>query len=333
MAIVAKALRKSKSGPAAPAPADSEPQTKDRSGPSPPPAAEAPLPCADPPAAKPTLVRPAPLAHALQRRTEIPAPAPAPVEAAATTEPPPAEEPATPAPPEGRTIEPDMVSLAKPDGPEAELFRLLRTRILFPQNGRRPPRTILVTSALAEEGKSFVAANLAVNIAKNVDEHVLLVDCDLRKPSIHAKFGFSRVKGLSDYLASGLELAPLLLKAGVEKLTLLPSGDPPPNPSELITSARMAALIEELKARYDDRYIILDSPPPLMAPETSAIAKWADGILVVVKYGTSMDVVEDMVSHLDRDKIIGAVINQISQREFRSYSYKKYYGSGGYYRA
>ena len=177
-----------------------------------------------------------------------------------------------------------------------------------------------------------MASNLAVNIAKNVDEHVLLVDCDLRKPSIHAKFGFNGVKGLSEYLSGGVELHSLLLKAGVEKLTLLTSGTPPPNPSELITSAKMAALIEELKARYDDRYIIIDSPPPMMAPETSAIAKWVDGILVVVKYGTPMDLVEELVSQLDRDKIIGVVINKISQREFRSYSYKKYYGRSGYYR-
>ena len=222
------------------------------------------------------------------------------------------------------------MSLANPDGPEAELFRLLRTRILFPPSGR-PPRTILVTSAVAEEGKSFVAANLAVNIAKNVDEHVLLVDCDLRRPSIHTKFGFNRVKGLSEYLTAGLELAHLLLKTGVQKLTLLTSGAPPPNPSELITSSRMAALIEELKARYDDRYIIIDSPPLMMAPETSAIAKWVDGILIVAKYGTPMDLVEELVSHLDREKIIGVVINKIDQREFRRYSYKKYYTNSKYY--
>jgi capsular exopolysaccharide synthesis family protein len=221
-------------------------------------------------------------------------------------------------------VSPDLVSLVNPEGPEAELFKLLRTRILFPQSGH-PPRTILVTSALAEEGKSFVAANLAVNIARNVDEHVLLVDCDLRKPSIHAKFGYNGVQGLSEFLSAGLELPSLLVKTGVAKLTLLPSGASPSNPSELISSSRMAGLIEELKARYDDRYIILDSPPPMMAPETSAIAKWADGILVVVRHGTPMSLVEELVAHLDREKIIGVVINRVHQREFRRYSYKKYY--------
>jgi exopolysaccharide/PEP-CTERM locus tyrosine autokinase len=222
-------------------------------------------------------------------------------------------------------VDPSLVSLVDPDGFEADLFRLLRTRILFPQAGR-PPRTILVTSALAEEGKSFVAANLAINMARHVDQHVLLVDCDLRKPSIHARFGLNGFKGLSEYLAAGEDLPELLLKSGVEKLTILPSGEPPQNPSELITSAKMAALIQEVKARYHDRYIIFDSPPPLMAPETSAIAKWVDGILLVVKYGaTPMDLVEELLTHLDREKIIGAVINQFNVREFRRYSYSKYY--------
>jgi exopolysaccharide/PEP-CTERM locus tyrosine autokinase len=219
-----------------------------------------------------------------------------------------------------------MVSLVDPDGFEADLFRLLRTRILFPQAGQ-PPRTILVTSALPEEGKSFVSANLAINMARHVDQHVLLVDCDLRKPSIHTRFGFNGVKGLSEYLAERADLPALLLKSGVEKLTILPSGDPPQNPSELITSAKMAALIQELRARYHDRYIILDSPPPAMAPETNAISKWVDGILIVVKYGaTPMDLVEELMAQLDREKIIGAVINKFSVREFRRYSYRKYYG-------
>ena len=227
--------------------------------------------------------------------------------------------------PAARGIDASMVSILDPDGPEAEIFRLLRTRILFPQDGL-PPRTILVTSALAEEGKSFVAANLAVNIAKNVDEHVLLVDADLRKPSIHARFGFNGVKGLSEYLSAGVDLSSLLLKTGVDKLTLLPSGTPPANPSELISSGRMSALVAELKARYEDRYIIIDSPPPLMAPETSALAKWVDGILVVARYGsTPLDLVEELISQLDREKVIGAVINRINLRDFRRYAYKKYY--------
>jgi len=229
-----------------------------------------------------------------------------------------------------RDVDPCLVSLVKPDGFEAELFRSLRTRILFPQTGQSA-RTILVASALPEEGKSFVAANLAINMASALDQHVLLVDCDLRKPSIHTKFGLNGLKGLSEYLSAGLDLSALLVKTELGKFTLLPSGDLPQNPSELLTSSKMAALIQELKARYHDRYIILDSPPLMMAPETGAIAKWVDSILIVVKYGnTPMDLVEEMINLLDREKIIGAVINQFNLREFRRYSYKKYYKYGKY---
>jgi len=249
----------------------------------------------------------------------------APLQAEARQEPPRAEPVDV-----NRAVDPSLVSLLDPDCMEAELFRQLRTRILFPQDGP-PPRTILITSALAEEGKSFVAANLAINMARNVDQHVLLVDCDLRKPSIHSKFGFNGFKGLSEYLSGGQDIPSMLIKTGVEKLTLLPSGAPPLNPSELVTSSKMAALIKELKDRYDDRYIIIDSPPPMMAPETSAIAKWVAGILLVVKYGTTpMEQVEELITHLDREKIIGAVINKFSPREFRRYSYKKYYRYGRY---
>ncbi len=356
MGIVAKAIRKSNTGSAKPAPAQQEPKAKEGAGqpvsaPLPAPMPEQPRKEAGTPAPgpaasveKPGIVRLSPKAHGLDRKAVVPPPVGVPAQPAAapqTAAKPQAredstqsaDEPRKKALPDAAKIEPDLVSLVNPDGPEAELFRLLRTRILFPPAGQKPPRTILVTSALAEEGKSFVAANLAVNFAQNVDEHVLLVDCDLRKPSICTKFGFNGVKGLSEYLAGGPELPQLLLKPGVEKLTVLPSGAPPPNPSELITSARMAALIDELKGRYPDRYIIFDSPPPMMAPETSAIAQWADGILVVVKYGTSMDLVEELVSLLDREKIIGVVINRFDLREFRRYSYRKYYNYGKYYQA
>ncbi len=278
-------------------------------------------------------VAPAPLARAPEAkkasapsdRPDLPAEKAVPISAAAAVKRQDPRRAATRPAAAGRSVDPSLVSLLNPDGTEAELFRLLRTQILFPKAGK-PPQTIMVTSALPEEGKSFVAANLAINMARNVDEHVLLVDCDLRKPTIHTRFGFEDVKGLREYLSDGAGLASLLLKTAVGKLTLLPSGAPPDNPSELVTSSRMAALIQELKARYPDRYIIFDSAPPMMAPETGAIAKWVDAVLLVVKYGTTpMEMVEQLLALLDREKIIGAVINRFSVREFRRYSYNKYY--------
>jgi capsular exopolysaccharide synthesis family protein len=281
MDIVPKAIGKFDTGSATPVPGGPELQAKDSAGqpasvPPPTPLPEQPRnavgsasPGPAPSAATPDPVRLSPAVHAPDRKAAVSAPVDAPAqpaaapEAAARLEPRPGSPQSTDGPrkktlSKAAKIKPDLVSLANPDSPEAELFKLLRTQVLFPPSGR-PPRTILVTSAVAEEGKSFVAANLAVNIAKSVDEHVLLVDCDLRRPSIHSKFGFNGVKGLSEYLSAGIELPYLILKTGVEKLTLLTSGTPPPNPSELITSSKMAALIEELKARFNDRFIIIDS--------------------------------------------------------------------------
>jgi Mrp family chromosome partitioning ATPase len=114
----------------------------------------------------------------------------------------------------------------------------------------------MVTSAVPGEGKSFIASNLAINLAQNIAKYVLLADCDLRRPSIHRRFGFSQVKGLSDHLENGTRLSSLLLKTVVDKLTLLPAGQPPLNPSEILSSAKMGNLIDELKSRYDDRYLI-----------------------------------------------------------------------------
>lgn len=225
---------------------------------------------------------------------------------------------------------PDLVSIVSPNCIEAEIFKVLRGKILFPTTGK-PPKSILVTSAAPGEGKSFITSNLAVNLARNIENHVLLVDCDIRRPAIHKLFGFGKVLGLSEHLANGRKLPTLLLKTGVDKLTILPSGKPPANPSELLSSAKMAALIEELKNRYDDRFLIIDSPPPMMAPETAAMAKHVDGIIIVIKYGsTPIHMVEELIDHLGREKILGAVVNRFDSRiSARYYGYEKY---GKYYR-
>jgi exopolysaccharide/PEP-CTERM locus tyrosine autokinase len=227
-----------------------------------------------------------------------------------------------------REIEKDLVTLMNPQSFEAEQFKILRTNLLFPESGKTP-RSVLVTSAVPGEGKSFVAANLAVSVARHVNWNVLLIDCDLRRPSVHKQFGFQNVSGLSNYLANGTDLEPLLLKTGIENLTILPAGKAIHNPSELLSSERMAALLEEVAERYHDRLIILDSPPPKLTAESGALARYVDGILVVVKYGsTPKDSVTELIDKLGRDKILGAVVNNFEAGAARYQ--KKYYG-GGYY--
>ena len=227
-------------------------------------------------------------------------------------------------------IDPNLVSVVNPESLETEIFKVLRGKILFPASGK-PPRSIMVTSAVPGEGKTFVAANLAVNMAQNIEDHVLLMDCDLRRPTMHRMFGMGRVKGLSEHLANGNNIPDLLIKTGLGKLSLLPSGTPPYNPSEVLSSAKMANLLNELKSRYKDRYLIIESPPPMLCPETSAIAKQVDAIIVVIKFGsTPMDAVEELIDNLGKEKIIGAVINRFDARTSRYYGYRKY---GKYYRS
>ena len=217
-----------------------------------------------------------------------------------------------------------LVTLLNPDSFEAEQFKLLRTNLLFPVSGS-PPRTIMVTSAVPGEGKSFVSANLAISIAQGIDEHVLLMDCDIRRPSIHTRFGFNDVRGLSDYLADGASIFSLLLKTKLNKLTILPGGKPYNNPSELLTSEKMSALLKEVKTRYTDRYIIIDSPPPKLTAEASAIARQVDGIILVVKYGsTNREIVSDLINIIGKEKILGVIINWFDMRSSSYYGYGKY---------
>jgi exopolysaccharide/PEP-CTERM locus tyrosine autokinase len=226
-------------------------------------------------------------------------------------------------------IDKNLITLLKPQSFESEQFKILRISLLFPASGK-PARSIMVTSAVPGEGKSFVAANLAVSIAQSINEHVLLMDCDIRKPRIQSCFGFSNVPGISDYLASKTPLSSLLLKTVLKKLTILPGGKPVHNPSELLSSKKMSELLDEVKTRYKDRYIIIDSPPPRFIAESNAIAKQVDGIIVVVKYGsTSREAVKDLVESLRKEKILGVIVNRFDLSSLNNYynygAYKNYY--------
>jgi capsular exopolysaccharide synthesis family protein len=223
-------------------------------------------------------------------------------------------------------IDPKLVALLDSQSIEAEQFKILRTNILFPLVGQ-PPRSILLTSTAPGEGKTFAAANLAISIALNINRHVLLIDADLRRPQMHARFGFSSMPGLSNYLAEDRPLSSFLLHTKVDKLTLLPGGPPPENPSELISSERMASLLDEVTHRYPDRLIVIDAPPPTMAAETGVLARQVDGIIVVVLYGiTRREDLSHLIAQMGEKKILGSIVNRIETASSRYYGYKY----GGY---
>jgi exopolysaccharide/PEP-CTERM locus tyrosine autokinase len=222
-------------------------------------------------------------------------------------------------------LDSSIITHFKPHSLEAEQFRILKTNILFPDKGV-PPRSIMITSSTPGDGKSFVASNLAVSIANSIDEYVLLMDCDLRRPSIHSRFGFSDILGLSEYLSDGCPLSSIIKKTQINKLSILPAGTPPLNPSELVSSEQMRLLLDEVKTRYDDRYIIIDSPPPYLTSEASALARQVDGIVIVVKTGkTKKEAVQDLIDTYGKNKILGVVKNFSYDRPgrgYKTYGYK-----------
>lgn len=215
-----------------------------------------------------------------------------------------------------------LITLAAPDSFEAESFKLLRAQILFSKDRERP-RTIMVTSSMPGEGKTFVAANLAVSIAMGIDEHVLLVDCDLRRSSLHSMFGISNRTGLHEYLTKKATLPDLFIKTSIDKLTLLPAGGLPRNPSELLGSKDMKAFLEEVRDRYNDRFIILDTPPSQVLAETGVMANFVDAIIFVVKQNkTPRHMVKKAIEMLGKEKILGTVVNW-DERVHKTY--EKYY--------
>lgn len=192
----------------------------------------------------------------------------------------------------------------------SESFRMLRSRILYPDDGSKPPKTILITSSAPGEGKSFVAANLGIVIAQGVDQHAMCVGCDLRKPALAKLFGMSSRYGLADYLQDLAPLDKLIQPTSVEGLSLLPAGRPPNNPAELLGSWKMKQLVQELSKRYDDRYIVFDSPPMQAVSETLVLTRQVDGVVLVVHWGGSnKSQVKKLVENIGRNKIIGVVFN------------------------
>jgi protein-tyrosine kinase len=195
-------------------------------------------------------------------------------------------------------------------GQLSESFRVLRSRILHPSDDGKNLKTILVTSTAPGEGKSFVTANLGISLARGMDQYCLMVDCDLRRPTLAAMLGMGNDPGLSDYLQAGYDVPQVIQKTTVQKLSLLASGIPPVNPSELLGSARMQGLVEQLSARYDDRFVIFDSPPIQAASETSVLAKQVDGVVLVIRWGASgRDHVRRLVEDIGKEKIIGVIFN------------------------
>jgi exopolysaccharide/PEP-CTERM locus tyrosine autokinase len=227
-------------------------------------------------------------------------------------------------------VDPKVVMLSAPDSAEAENFRVLRTQLLFTDEEKRP-RTIMVSSLLPGEGKTFVSTNLAVCFAQGIDEYVLLVDCDLRRPQVHETLGYRNVDGLQEHLTGKRDLKDLIIKTQIDKLSILPAGKRSPNPAELLSSARMRTFLKEIKERYDDRLVIIDSGPVHITPESKVLAEYVDRIILVVMAGKApRKEIQKAIDNLGKDKILGIVFNGYNQptKSYHRY-YEEYYGGKG----
>lgn len=214
-----------------------------------------------------------------------------------------------------------LVMLSSPDSADAETFKVLRGQILFPKD-RKVPRSILVTSTFPAEGKTYVMANLAATLALSIDEYVLAIDADLRRPRLHRMFGYTKVQGLHEYLVGSRKIDELILKSGIEKLSLLPAGKPPRNPTELLSSNMMMKFLDELKEQDHDRFILIDSPPSSVTAETKFLAQHVDGIIYVVMANkTPRKDIEKAIDNLGREKILGIVFNGYEQVRKNYYRY------------
>jgi protein-tyrosine kinase len=225
-------------------------------------------------------------------------------------------------------VDKHVVTLTDPFSHAAEQYKKLRARILRATN-QNHHNTIMITSSDMGEGKSLTSINLAVALSSEIDHTVLLVDSDLRNPSVHRYFGIEEPRGLSDYLKGEADLPELLIKTGIGRLVILPGGAPTDSSAELLSSERMKTLVQEIKNRYKDRYIIFDTSPLLVIADALALASYVDDILFVIQEGrTAQEKVAHAISLLKGCSILGVVFNNAQQsisKDVHHYYYR--YGS------
>jgi polysaccharide biosynthesis transport protein len=212
----------------------------------------------------------------------------------------------------------------------AEAYRVLRTSVMLSSAGG-PPKMILVTSGQPGEGKTTTTVNTAVSLAQ-LGASVLIIDCDLRKPSTHKVFGVDYGRGVSTYLSRDVPIDDLIQKLPVPNLSLLACGPIPPNPAELISSEKMKSMLELLAERYD--HILIDSPPLMHVTDPVILSTMVEGVIIVVHAGKSTrDVVRRARQELTAvgAKIFGVVLNNVDFRRngYDDYYYYRYYESYG----
>lgn len=223
---------------------------------------------------------------------------------------------------------PFLVTARDDNSPAAEQYRKLKSAIVKLAQLGKFDKSLMVTSAIGGEGKTLTSLNLAITLAQEFDHTVLLVEADIRRPTVLKYLGMEAAVGLTDCVLDGLDVGEVLVKTGIGKLTILPAGRPVPNPVELFSSNRTQQLLAEIKNRYNDRFVIVDTTPILPFAEPQFIANAVGGVLFVVREGYSpLDKVNRALALLKNHNLLGIVCNGMSQVA----ALGNYYGYYGHY--
>lgn len=195
--------------------------------------------------------------------------------------------------------------------PKSMTFDLLRTKVLqkMVENGWR---TLAITSPTPESGKTVVAINLAMSIAKQTNKTAMLVDFDLRRPKIGAYLGIQMEKSLNDLLEGTVEIADVLVNPDMPRLVVLPAKKPVKKSTEILSSKKISGMIKDLRERFESRIVIFDLPPVLVTDDAIALLPQIDCVLMVIANGmSSKREIEDSLRHLPAEKLVGVIFNKV----------------------
>jgi capsular exopolysaccharide synthesis family protein len=213
-----------------------------------------------------------------------------------------------------------LVCLTDKDSATAEALRLLAVRLRDIRR-TRPLKKVLITSTIPQEGKSTIAGNLACAFSHATDERILLIEGDLRRPSLSRMFGVRTKLGICDSLRDGSGVLQNIYQLKEAKLWILPAGNAPANPLEALQASKLPGLLNELTKYFD--WILIDSPPVLPLADTSIWMRLADGIILVTRQGTTEKrQLQKGIEALDADKVLGAIVNSSVASAYSGYYYR-----------
>jgi len=222
---------------------------------------------------------------------------------------------------------PFLVTANDQGAPASEQYRKLKSVIVKLSQIGDFEKALVVTSSVANEGKTITSLNLAITMAQEFDHTVLLVEADIRKPSAMKYLGLHAERGLTDCVVDGLDISDVIVKTDIGNLSILPAGREVDNPVELFSSNRMNEIFDEIKSRYNDRYVIVDTTPLLPFAEPQYIANAIGAVLLVVREGvTTPEKLKKSLDLLKNNNLLGVVSNGVS----RVSSMQGYYGYYGY---